>query len=46
LFERLPDPGNVPVTENTEASREKWLFLAIPRDLLIFQKLDDGLSCR
>ena len=46
LLQCLPDAGDVSVAENTEAAGEESVPLAVTRDELVFEKLNDGLRSR
>ena len=44
LVERLPDPGDVAVTEDAEATLEKPLLHAVALDVLRGEKTNEGLG--
>ena len=44
LFEGLPDPRDVPMPKNSQASFEEPVLLAVSLGVLIFQERKEGLG--
>ena len=45
LLQSLADSSQVAVTENPETARKKLVRLAVPLDILMLKKPDNGLGC-
>jgi hypothetical protein len=44
LLERLPNPGNIAVSKNSQAALEQAVLFAIASAVLILEERADGLS--